>query len=127
MLDALEQSLHARQPGTDKRLIHHGDRGVQLVSLKYTERFADAGLKPSVGSVGDSCDNALAETVIGLYKTELVRDLGLWRSLEVLELTTLKWIDWFNNRRLLETLGHIPSAEAEAKFFELDDQAAMVA
>jgi transposase InsO family protein len=127
VLDALEQALHARQPGKDKRLIHHSDRGVQYLSLKYTDRLADAGLQPSVGSVGDSYDNALAETVIGLYKTEVIRRLGPWRSLEALELTTLEWIDWFNNRRLLEPLGYIPPAEAEAKFFELDDQAAMAA
>jgi len=127
VLGALEQALHARQPGKDKRLIHHSDRGVQYLSLKYTDRLADAGLQPSVGSVGDSYDNALAETVIGLYKTEVIRRLGPWRSLGELELTTLEWVDWFNNRRLLEPLGHIPPAEAEAKFFELDDQAAMAA
>jgi len=127
VLDALEQALHARQPVADKRLIHHSDRGVQYVSLKYTERLAEAGLQPSVGSVGDSYDNALAETVIGLYKTEVIRRLGPWRNLEALELTTLEWVDWFNNRRLLEPLGHIPPAEAEANYFELADQAAMAA
>jgi transposase InsO family protein len=127
VLDALEQALHARQPAADKRLIHHSDRGVQYLSLKYTDRLAEAGLQPSVGSVGDSYDNALAETVIGLYKTEVIRRLGPWRSLEALELKTLEWVDWFNNRRLLEPLGHIPPAEAEAKFFAPDDQAAMAA
>jgi len=127
VLDALEQALHARQPATDKRLVHHSDRGVQYLSLKYTDRLADAGLQPSVGRVGDSYDNALAETVIGLYKTEVIRRLGPWRNLEALELTTLDWVDWFNNRRLLEPLDHIPPAEAEAKFFELADQAAMAA
>jgi transposase InsO family protein len=97
------------------------------LSLKYTDRLAAAGLQPSVGSVGDSYDNALAETLIGLYKTEVIRRLGPWRSLEQLELTTLEWVDWFNNRRLLEPLGHIPPAEAEANFYEQDDQAAMAA
>jgi transposase InsO family protein len=127
VLDALEQALHARQPVSNGQLVHHSDRGVQYVSIKYTERLQDAGIQPSVGSVGDSYDNALAETVIGLYKTEVIRRLGPWRSLGELELTTLEWVDWFNNRRLLEPLGHIPPAEAEAKFFELDDQAAMAA
>jgi transposase InsO family protein len=127
VLDALEQALHARQPVSNGQLVHHSDRGVQYVSIKYTERLQDAGIQPSVGSVGDSYDNALAETVIGLYKTEVIRRLGPWRSLGELELTTLEWVDWFNNQRLLEPLGYIPPAEAEAKFFELDDQAAMAA
>jgi len=127
VLDALEQALHARQPVSGGQLVHHSDRGVQYVSIRYTERLAEAGIEPSVGSVGDSYDNALAETVIGLYKTEIIRRRGPWRNLEALELTTLEWVDWFNNRRLLEPLGHIPPAEAEATFFERDDQAAMAA
>ncbi len=127
VLDALEQALHARQPVSNGEMVHHSDRGVQYVSFKYTQRLQDAGIQPSVGSVGDSYDNALAETVIGLYKTEVIRRLGPWRNLEALELTTLEWIDWFNHRHLLEPLGHIPPAEAEAKYFEPSAQAAMAA
>jgi transposase InsO family protein len=127
VLDALEQALHARQPLSGSQLVHHSDRGVQYVSIKYTERLAEAGIEPSVGSVGDSYDNALAETVIGLFKTEVIRRRGPWRNLEAVELATLDWIDWFNHRRLLEPLGNIPPAEAEAEFFAMDDQAAMAA
>jgi len=128
VLDALEQALHARQPVSGQQsLVHHSDRGVQYLSLKYTERLAEADIQPSLGSVGDSYDNALAETVIGLYKTEVIRRHGPWRSLEALELMTLEWVDWFNQRRLLEPLGHIPPAEAEADFFEWANQAAMAA
>ena len=102
VLDALEQALHERRGS----LIHHSDRGVQYLSIKYTERLAEAGLEPSVGSVGDSYDNALAETVIGLYKTEVIRRRGPWRNLEKVELATLQWVDWFNNRRLLHPQRH---------------------
>jgi putative transposase len=113
-LDALEQALHAR-PGLDP-LVHHSDRGVQYLSIRYTERLADAGIEPSVGSVGDSYDNALAETIFGLYKTELIRRSGPWRSLEEVEFATLEWVDWFNNRRLLEPIGYVPPAEFEAMY-----------
>ena len=116
VLDALEQALHDRQPWR-ANLIHHSDRGVQYVSLKYTERLAEAGIEPSVGSVGDSYDNALAETVIGLFKTEVIHRRGPWRSFEAVEFATLEWVDWFNNRRLLEPIGHVPPAEAEAAYY----------
>ncbi len=116
VLDALEQALHARRPADGGGLIHHSDRGVQYVSIRYADRLADAGIEPSVGSVGDSYDNALAETVIGLFKTEVVRRWGPWRSLEAVEFATLEWVDWFNHRRLLEPIGNIPPAEAEARY-----------
>jgi transposase InsO family protein len=116
VLDALEQALHDRQPWR-ANLIHHSDRGVQYVSIKYTERLAEAGIEPSVGSVGDSYDNALAETVIGLFKTEVIHRRGPWRSFEAVEFATLEWVDWFNNRRLLEPIGNIPPAEAEAAYY----------
>ncbi|PVE20236.1 IS3 family transposase [Microvirga sp. KLBC 81] len=115
VLDALEQALHDRQPWRAS-LIHHSDRGVQYVSIKYTERLAAAGIEPSVGSVGDSYDNALAETVIGLFKTEVIHRRGPWRSFAAVEFATLEWVDWFNNRRLLEPIGNIPPAEAEAAY-----------
>jgi transposase InsO family protein len=115
VLDALEQALHDRQPWR-ANLIHHSDRGVQYVSLKYTERLAEAGIEPSVGSVGDSYDNALAETVIGLFKAEVIHRRGPWRSFEAVEFATLEWVDWYNNRRLLEPIGHVPPAEAEAAY-----------
>jgi transposase InsO family protein len=116
VLDALEQALHERQPWR-ANLIHHSDRGVQYVSIKYTERLAEAGIEPSVGSVGDSYDNALAETVIGLFKAEVIHRRGPWRSFESVEFATLEWVDWFNNRRLLESIGSIPPAEAEAAYY----------
>ena len=105
-LDALEQALHAR-PDLDQ-LVHHSDRGVQYVSIRYTDRLADAGIEPSVGSVGDSYDNALAETIFGLYKTEVIRRRGPWRNLEEVEYATLEWVDWFHHRRLFEPIGNIP-------------------
>jgi putative transposase len=114
-LDALEQAIHIR-PALDQ-LIHHSDRGVQYVSIRYTERLADAGIEPSVGSVGDSYDNALAETIFGLFKTEVIRPNGPWRSLEEVEFATLEWVDWFNHRRLLEPIGDIPPAEFEAMYY----------
>jgi putative transposase len=117
VLDALEQALHERRPVRRGSLIHHSDRGVQYVSIKYTERLAEAGLEPSVGSVGDSYDNALAETVIGLYKTEVIHRRSPWRSLQAVELATLEWVDWFNHRRLLEPIGFVPPAEAETAFY----------
>ena len=114
VLDALEQAIHARRPAQGGGLIHHSDRGSQYLSIRYTERLGEAGIAPSVGSVGDSYDNALAETVIGLFKTEVIRRIGPWRSLEAVEFATLEWVDWFNHRRLLEPIGNIPPAEAEA-------------
>ena len=127
VLDALEQALHERRPVHGDGLIHHSDRGVQYVSIKYTERLAKAGIEPSVGSVGDSYDNALAETVIGLFKTEVIRRRGPWRNLEEVEFATLEWVDWFNNRRLLEPIGNIPPAEAETRFYAQINELAMVA
>jgi transposase InsO family protein len=117
VLDALEQALHERRPVRGAGLVHHSDRGGQYVSIRYTERLAEAGIEPSVGSVGDSYDNALAETVNGLFKTEVIRRRGPWRSLEAVEFATLEWVDWFNNRRLLEPIGNIPPAEAEARYY----------
>ncbi len=116
VLDALEQALHERRPQHRAGLIHHSDRGSQYVSIKYTERLAEAGIEPSVGSVGDSYDNALAETINGLYKAEVIHRRGPWRTFEAVEFATLEWVDWFNNRRLLEPIGNIPPAEAEAAY-----------
>jgi transposase InsO family protein len=113
-LDALEQALHARP--NISQLVHHSDRGVQYLSIRYTERLVEAGLEPSVGSVGDSYDNALAETIFGLYKTELIRRNGPWRNIEEVEFATLEWVDWFNNRRLFGPIGNIPPAEFEALY-----------
>jgi len=127
VLDALEQALHDRRPVQGAGLVHHSDRGVQYVSIKYTERLAEASIEPSVGSVGDSYDNALAESVIGLFKTEVIHRRGPWRSLETVEFATLEWVDWFNNRRLLEPIGYIPPAEAEARFYAQSPEFAMVA
>jgi len=117
VLDALEQALHERRPVHGGGLVHHSDRGVQYVSIKYTERLIKAGLVPSVGSVGDSYDNALAETVNGLYKAEVIHRRGPWRGFEAVEFATLEWVDWFNNRRLLEPIGNVPPAEAEARYY----------
>jgi transposase InsO family protein len=114
-LDALEQAVHAR-PITDE-LVHHSDRGVQYLSIRYTERLAEAGIERSVGSVGDSYDNALAESVIGLYKTEVIRRRGPWRSIEAVELATLEWVHWFNHRRILEPIGYLTPAEYEAAYY----------
>jgi putative transposase len=126
VLDALEQALHERRPFRSD-LVHHSDRGSQYVSIRYTERLAEAGIEPSVGSVGDSYDNALAETVIGLFKTEVIRRRGPWRSLEAVEFATLEWVDWFNTRRLLEPIGHIPPAEGEQRYFDELDATAVAA
>ena len=117
VLDALEQALHERRPTKGNGLVHHSDRGSQYLSIRYTERLAEAGVEPSVGSVGDSYDNALAESVIGLFKTELIERRGPWRSFEAVELATLAWVDWFNTRRLLGPIGHVPPAEAEADYY----------
>ena len=127
VLDALEQALHERRPVQGGGLVHHSDRGVQYLSIKYTERLAEAGIEPSVGSVGDSYDNALAETINGLYKTEVIRRRGPWRSLEAVEFATLEWVDWFNNRRLLEPIGNIPPAEAEARYYAQLEEPALAA
>ncbi len=114
VLDALEQAIHQR-PDL-KELVHHSDRGSQYLSIRYTERLADSGIEASVGSTGDSYDNAMAESVIGLYKTELIRRKGPWRGVEAVELATLKWVDWFNTHRLLEPLGYVSPAEFEEAF-----------
>ena len=127
VLDALEQALHDRRPLHRGGLVHHSDRGSQYVSIKYTERLADAGIEPSVGSVGDSYDNALAETINGLYKAEVIHRCGPWRSFEAVEFATLEWVDWFNNRRLLEPIGYIPPAEAEERYHATLDRPAMAA
>ena len=127
VLDALEQALHDRRPVHRSGLVHHSDRGSQYVSIKYTERLAEAGVEPSVGSVGDSYDNALAETINGLYKAEVIHRRGPWRSFEAVEFATLEWVDWFNNRRLLEPIGNIPPAEAEERYYAMLEQPAMAA
>jgi putative transposase len=127
VLDALEQALHARRPVRGGGLVHHSDRGVQYVSIKYTERLAQAGIEPSVGSVGDSYDNALAESVIGLFKAEVIHRRGPWRSVEAVEFATLEWVDWFNHRRLLEPIGNMPPAEAEARYYATLEEPAMAA
>jgi putative transposase len=124
-LDALEQALYDRGGGDG--LVHHSDRGVQYVSIRYTERLAEAGIEPSVGSVGDSYDNALAESIIGLYKTEVIRRRGPWRHGEAVEFATLEWVDWFNNRRLLEPIGNVPPAEYEEVYYRAQETPAMVA
>jgi putative transposase len=127
VLDALEQALHERRPAHRGGLVHHSDRGSQYVSIKYTERLAQAGIEPSVGSVGDSYDNALAETINGLYKAEVIHRRGPWRSCDAVEFATLEWVDWFNNRRLLEPIGNIPPAEAETRYYAMPEQPAMAA
>jgi len=121
-LDALEQALHARRDL--EQLVHHSDRGVQYLSIRYTERLAEAGIESSVGSVGDSYDNALAETINGLYKAELIWPNGPWRNFEEVEFATLEWVDWFNHRRLLEPIGNIPPAEFEALYDQSQRDAA---
>lgn len=117
VLDALEQAIHARGAAALPGLIHHSDRGTQYVSMRYTDRLADAGIAPSVGSRGDAYDNALAESVMALYKTEVIRRQGPWRSLEAVEFATLAWVDWFNTRRLLGPIGDVPPAEFEAQYY----------
>jgi transposase InsO family protein len=118
VLDALEQALYERQPERSESLVHHSDRGSQYVSIRYTERLAEAGIEPSVGSRGDSYDNALAETINGLYKTELIHRRAPWKTRESVELATLEWVHWFNHIRLLEPIGYIPPAEAEANYWQ---------
>ena len=116
--DALEQALHNANGA-----VHHSDRGTRYTSIRYTERLAAAGLERSVGSVGNSYDNALAETINGLYKTEVIRRRGPWRNVDDVEYATLVWVDWFNNRRLLEPLGYVPPAEFEAAHYQQHGQA----
>jgi transposase InsO family protein len=115
-IDALEQAIHQRRPAQDQR-VHHSDRGSQYLSIKYTERLAGAKIAPSVGSIGDSYDNALAETSNGLFKAEVIHRRGPWRSFDTVAYATLEWVEWFNNRRLLELIGNIQPAEAEANFY----------
>ena len=125
VLDALEQALWSR--GSTKGLIHHSDRGSQYVSIRYSERLTEAGMEASVGSVGDSYDNALAETINGLYKTEVIRRRGPWRTIDEVEYATLEWVDWFNHRRLLGPIGHVPPAELEKQHYQQQDGSGMVA
>jgi putative transposase len=128
VLDALEQALYDRQPGQTDELIHHSDRGSQYVSIRYTERLVEAGIEPSVGSKGDSYDNALAETINGLYKTELIHKRAPWKTREAVELATLEWVSWFNNHRLLGSIGYITPAEAEVNYYrQLAKEATTVA
>jgi putative transposase len=127
VLDALEQALHDRRPARQGELIHHSDRGVQYVSIRYSERLAEAGIEPSVGSVGDSYDNALAETINGLFKAEVIHRRGPWRHAEAVEFATLEWVDWFNHRRILEPIGNVPPAEAEARYYAALDQMPLAA
>jgi putative transposase len=127
VLDALEQALHARHPLQGGGLVHHSDRGSQYLALRYTERLAEAGIEPSVGSVGDSYDNALAETINGLFKAEVIHRRGPWRSFEAVEFATLEWVDWFNTRRLLEPIGNLPPAEAEARYYAETSMPALAA
>jgi putative transposase len=127
VLDALEQALHQRRPIHRGGLVHHSDRCSQYVCIRYSERLAEAGIEPSVGSVGDSYDNALAETINGLYKAEVIHRKGPWKSFEAVEYATLVWVDWFNNRRLLQPIGNIPPAEAEASYYAMMEIPAMAA
>jgi len=119
VLDALEQAIYDRRGAGVEDLVHHSDRGTQYLSMRYTDRLAEAGIEPSVGSRGDSYDNALAESIIGLYKTEVIQRKGPWRHLEGVEFATLDWVDWFNTRRLLEPIGYVPPAEYEAQYYAL--------
>jgi len=122
VLDALEQAIYDRRGSDVEDLVHHSDRGTQYLSMRYTDRLTEAGIAPSVGSRGDSYDNALAETIIGLFKTEVIQRKGPWRHLEAVEFATLTWVDWFNTRRLLEPLGYVPPAEYEAHYYAQRDQ-----
>lgn len=118
VLDALEQAIHARRPTEEDGLVHHSDHGSQYLAFRYTERLEDAYIIPSVGSVGDSYDNALAETINGLYKAEVIHRQTSWRTIQKVELATLKWVDWFNNRRLLGPIGNITPKEAEERYYD---------
>lgn len=125
VLDALEQAIWAR--AGVQGVVHHSDRGSQYLSIRYSERLAEVGAQPSVGSVGDSYDNALAETIIGLYKTEVIHRRGPWRHMDAVEYATLEWVDWFNHRRLLEPIGNVPPAELEASYHQSTGQLPMAA
>ncbi len=125
-LDALEQALYDRRVEPTQPLVHHSHRGAQYLSIRYTERLAEAGIEPSVGRVGNSYDNALAETIIGLYKTEVIRRRGPWRQLEAVELATLEWVEWFNHRRLFEPIGDLTPVEKEEIYYQ-DQEWAKVA
>ena len=125
VLDALEQALWSRQD--TEGLVHHSDRGSQYLSICYSERLAEVGAEPSVGSIGDSYDNALAETIIGLYKTEVIRHRGPWQNIDAVEFATLEWVDWFNNRRLLESIGNVPPAELEMAYYRQLEGSAIAA
>ena len=127
VLDALEQALYARSGQRDGELVHHSDRGSQYVSIRYSERLAEAGIEPSVGSRGDSYDNALAETINGLYKAEMIHRRAPWKTREAVELATLEWVSWFNHHRLLEPIGYIPPAEAEANYWRQQHDQAIAA
>ena len=116
VLDALEQALYDRQPSDEDGLIHHSDRGSQYLSIRYSERLTEAGIEPSVGSKGDSYDNALAETINGLYKAEVIHRRGPWKTKQAVELATLEWVAWFNHHRLMAPLGYLPPAEFEANY-----------
>ena len=118
VLDALEQAIYDRRGAGVDDLVHHSDRGTQYLSMRYTDRLSEAGIEPSVGSRGDSYDNALAESIIGLFKTEVIQRKGPWRHLEAVEFATLTWVDWFNTRRLLEPIGYVPPAEYEASYYQ---------
>lgn len=118
VLDALEQAIYDRCGAAVTDLVHHSDRGTQYLAMRYTARLADAGIEPSVGSRGDSYDNAMAESIIGLFKTEVIQRTGPWRHLEAVEFATLTWVEWFNTRRLLEPIGYVPPAEYEASYYQ---------
>ena len=126
-LDALEQALYGRNVSDTEDLIHHSDRGVQYLSIRYAERLQEAGIEPSVGSVGDSYDNALAETINGLYKTEVIGQQGPWRNIEAVEFATLTWVDWYNNRRLFEPIGNVPPSEKEIEYYQQLEGSTMAA
>ena len=125
-LDALEQALYDRGEAASDSRIHHSDRGGQYLSIRYTERLAEAGIEPSVGSRGDSYDNALAESVIGLYKTELIRARGPWKGVDEVEHATLEWVHWYNTQRLLAPIGYVPPAEYEAEYDRQEQPSPMV-
>src|SRR5262249_20851505 len=123
----MRSSRRSRSRSNSKGVIHHSDRGCQYLLIRYTERLKEAGVEPSVGSVGDSYDNALAESVIGLFKSEVIHHRGPWRNLDQVEYATLEWVDWFNNRRLLEPIGNIPPAEFELMYYCQQDESAVAA
>ena len=127
VLDALEQALWSRKRRVTEDLIHHSDRGSQYLSIRYSDRLEEANILPSVGSVGDSYDNAMAETINGLYKTEVIRHRGPWKQIEDVEYATLEWVDWFNHRRLLEPIGYVSPVEYEIRYYESIQESAKAA